>query len=378
MKTKFYLLTSFVFIAMALSAQRYEVMNVDEWNPETNVWTNSLRTTNTFDENGNLTEATTEEWNPETGVWSDVLIISNTYNSDGTISESLTQAVDSVMNGMVDAFKTLYTYSQTQKVLTETLQMGFEDTWIDFIKVTNTYNESDQLTMKVTQILNLLTLELINADQTTYSYNADGTENQNVVQTWNEATSAWENSERNTHTYNESQLLTLTLSETWVNDAWVNDSRSTFTYNDAESIAESVEQNWVDENWVNASKEMFTYNEMADIEQVLSQEWNSVLAAWVNELRISYVYDYTGIDPLNALGIASVFPNPFEDQVTIESGSLNELTIYISNTAGQLMKSLKTNGTVTNLDLGKLQKGVYFMKIKSAQNEQTIKLLKAR
>lgn len=378
MKTKFYLLTTFVFIAITLSAQRYQVMSVDEWNLGAKVWINSLRTTNTFDANGNLTTATTEEWNPETNVWSDVLIIFTIYNNDSTNRETLTQALDSVTNQMVDAFKTLYTYSATKNVLTETTQVGLAGTWIDFIKITNTYNESDQLIRTVIQVLNPLTVQLINADQTTYTYNADGTENQNVLQAWNEATGEWENSERNTHTYNDSKQITRTLGEAWVEFDWVEDSRFTFTYNEDGSITESVEENWVDAGWVNASKEMFTYNEQDDLEQIISQVWNSELTIWENELRIRYDYGNTGIDPLNAFGKVSIFPNPFKDQLTIQSVSLNEFTVQVFNANGQLMKSFQTNGTATNLDLGQLKSGVYFMKIKSAENQRTIKLLKTR
>ena len=375
MKTKFYLLTIFVFLALALSAQKYNVMLVEEW--KNNSWTNSLKTTNTYDSNGKLVKLTTQGWNAPTSLWDNTVLISYTLNSDGTIKESSTQAWVADNKSWEDVNKTIYTYSASKKIVTATTQLWVDGSGIDFSKNSYTYNDIDSLSTLITQTINLLTMQFVNSTQSTYTYYSDGTENQSVVQTW--TMDQWVNSQRTTHTYNASKHLTLSLNEKWENDAWINDTRDSYSYNASGSINESVEESWLANAWVNSSKQIFSYKTGGQIEQIVSQSWNTVLALWENELRITYDLNATGINPVKLTGKASaVFPNPFEDQLTIESGTLDEQGVEIYNSVGQLINSFKTNELVKTLNLGGLKKGVYFMKIKSPQNEQTIKLLKAR
>ena len=366
MKTKFYLLTTFVFLSMAVSAQKYNVMLIAGW--INNSWADTLRTTNTYDLNGNLIKLTSEVWNAETSGWDNAINISHTLNSDATIKESLTQFWEN--NAWVDALKSIYTYSASKKILTQTSQMGFEGSWMDLSMSTYTYDENDRPISMVTQVFN------INSNQITYTYNSDGTENQQVTQNWSGG--QWVNSQRTTHTYNASKLVTSSLGEKWESEAWVNDTRSTITYNAAGSITESMEETWMVNAWANTSKEMYTYTTNGELQQLISQLWNPTLSVWENNIRATYNYNSTGINPVEVAAIVSVFPNPFEDQIIIESNSLNEHSIQVFTSAGQMVNSFKTNASVTNLNLGALKQGVYFMKVKSLQNEQTIKLLKAR
>ena len=376
MKTKFYFLTIFVFLALAVSAQKYNVLLIEDWT--NNSWVNSLKTSNTYDSNGNLIKLTTQEWNAQTNSWDNSAITSNTLNSDGTIKETFTQAWVADSSAWKNASKTIFMYSASKKKLAQTTQLWFGNAWKDFAKNVYTYNNNDLLTTEVSQTMNFLTMELKNTLQNTYTYNSDGTENQQMIQTWNEL-NQWVNSKRTTNTFNASKHVTSSLGEKWENNAWINDSRSTFTYNANGSIIESMEESWLVNAWINTSKEMFSYNTNGALEQFVSQAWNTTIVQWENKLRITYDFNSTGIDPIKLTGKASVvFPNPFEDHLTIESGSLDEHRIQVFNDMGQMINEFKTHESVTNLNLGGLKKGVYFMKIKSSQNEQTVKLLKAR
>ena len=376
MKTKFYLLTFFVFFALAVSAQKYNGTLTEVWT--NNAWTNSFRSTYTHDSNGNVLNITSDSWNAGTNSWDNLSISTNTLNSDGTIKETLTQAWDAASSSWMNASNTIFTYNATKKKLTETSQIWLGVAWQDYSTTTYTYNGNDLLITEVNQISNFLTPGLVNSSQTTYTYNSDGTLNQSVDQTWN-ALNQWVNSTRNTNTYNASKQLTSSLGENWLVDAWSNDSRSTFTYNAAGSISESLEEKWLNNAWVNTSQNMFSYNTNNDILQIVTQDWNTTLAQWDNKIRTTLNYNSTGIDPVKLAGTSTiVYPNPFEDQLTIQSVSLDEHLIQVFNAAGQIINEFNTNQTATILNLSWLKKGVYFMKIKSSQNEQTIKLVKAR
>lgn len=374
MKAKIYLLTVLMSFSMVVPAQKYKYMIFENW--ETNSWKSSFRSTNNYDSNGNLINDFDEEWNNETNSWKKITTNTHTLNPDGTIMETLTAFWDEDTNEWETASKTVFTYNASKKILTETTQM-FWDTWIDYSKDTYNYDSNGKLTSVVSQTMDLLSgMALKNSDQTTYSYNEDGTEKQIIYQIWNNL-NQWENESRTTNTYNNSKQLISDLSENWVNNSWVNDARSTNTFNANGTFNESIEEMWENNNWIKNTKSIFDFNANGDIVSLVSQAWNTTLNQWENEMRIRFDYT-TGIQPVELAGNDSkVYPNPFNDRLTIENGALVESGIEVFNTAGQLVSSIKTNRSVTNLNLGSLKKGVYFMKIRSPLNEQTIKLIKA-
>ena len=372
MKAKLYFITAFILMTLVLQAQQYNVAIVEEWN--NNTWANASKSTITYDANGNILTTTTETW--DNGAWMNLGRMVNTLNSDGTVKETMSQSWQD--GAWQDAMKTIFTYSETKKVLTQTTQMslGEGSPLIDFSKLTYTYNDQDQLTTQLLQAYDFLTMELKNSTQNLYSYNADGTENQMTSQNWG-LTNEWENATRNTNTYNDSKQVISDLNEKWENNTWVNDYQASYTYRSEGQIQESVAQDWNGEIWVNSSKELYTYNNQNEIAQVVSQEWNTASANWEDKTRITYSYDATGFDSYElAAKSLIVYPNPFSGQITIQSKLTNEYTIEVFNAAGQLVYSVLIPSNNFNINLGELQKGIYLLK--STQNNQSIKLLKTQ
>ena len=58
--------------------------------------------------------------------------------------------------------------------------------------------------------------------------------------------------------------------------------------------------------------------------------------------------------------LASIYPNPAQSQVTLEGENLNTVAIY--NVAGQLLRIVKLNNMVNNIDMN-VESGVYFFSI---------------
>lgn len=375
MKTKIYLLTVLICFAIVVPAQKYKYMIFENWME--NSWKSSFRITNNYDSNGHLINDYDEEWNGETNIWEKITTNTHTLNPDGTIKETLSAFWDEDTNEWETVSKTLYSYTASKEILTETSQI-FWDTWIDFTKDTYNYDPNGKLASMVTQTMDLLSgMALKNSSQTLYSYNEDGTEKQIVDQIWN-SLNQWEDESRTTNTYNNSKQLISDLSENWVNNTWVNDVRTTNTFNANGTFNESIEEMWENGNWIKNAKAIFDFNANGDIVIVVSQAWNTTLNQWENETRIRFDYT-TGIQSVQmADNYSKVYPNPFIDQLTIENRELSDSRIEVFNSNGQLVSSFKTNKSVTTLNMGSLEKGVYFMKIRSAKNDQTIKLLKVK
>ena len=70
-----------------------------------------------------------------------------------------------------------------------------------------------------------------------------------------------------------------------------------------------------------------------------------------------------GTGEVNTIDKLKVYPNPFKDQVTIESlENLKQIEIY--NMAGLRVSTKEANDRVVNLSLGQLPSGVYLLKTK--------------
>ncbi|HET6559137.1 MAG TPA: T9SS type A sorting domain-containing protein [Prolixibacteraceae bacterium] len=374
MKTKFYLLTIFTFITLVVSAQfpRYNTMLSEEW--ADNAWVNSMKSVNTYDANGNLTGTVHQQWDTVASEWTNAINIIHTLNTDGTVMETVSQVWEA--DEWQEMQKTTYTYSPTKKVLTENTQLNMEGILLDWSKVTNTYDDKDSLETRLLEVINLLTMQMTNSSLDTYTYNPDGTENQLVSQSWNPETSAWENSTRYTNTYDDARKIISDLTETWTDNAWVNELKSTYTY-DGEQLQESLDQEWETDQWTDAYKYLYSYMANNQLHQLVSQQWNAESSQWVNESRITFTYGSTGINPVADQSLVA-FPNPFKDQITIQSGVMKDQNIDIINSSGQVVKSFKTQGKALKMDLGHLENGMYFIRMNSPESKQSIKVLKVK
>jgi hypothetical protein len=335
-----------------------------------------MKITNTYDANGNMTKATTQKWNTVTSVWEVYMMTSYTLNTDGTAKESLTQMNNQDGMGWIDMSKSTFTYNASKQVLTEAAYSWGGIMWFASTTRTNTYESGGHLLNVTMQSSDFLTQQMKNFWKIDYTYNSDGSSNQTINQSWN-ATNQWVNSSRTTSSYISSNQKASVLNENWVNGAWVNSTRWSYTSSNNGLALEMLREDWTNGNWTDGSKFLNTMNSNHQPIQFTWLSWNTDLKIWENVSRDTWDYNFTGIQLAELAGKAlKVFPNPFVDELTIENGTLDIAGIQVFNITGQLVNSFKSNGSVTKLNLGSLKTGTYFMKIKSPQNEQTIKLLK--
>ncbi|HNW71229.1 MAG TPA: T9SS type A sorting domain-containing protein [Bacteroidales bacterium] len=70
----------------------------------------------------------------------------------------------------------------------------------------------------------------------------------------------------------------------------------------------------------------------------------------------------------------NIYPNPANDLITIETNLCSEIEIF--DIQGQLIKSMKTNGDKTNIDISGFSRGMYFVKLKSEKKIEVKKFMK--
>jgi hypothetical protein len=72
----------------------------------------------------------------------------------------------------------------------------------------------------------------------------------------------------------------------------------------------------------------------------------------------------------------SIFPNPANDLLTLETGSFNQYSIEIATLSGQLIYRTIMEGTTHQLDLSSFQMGIYIMTIRSEDFVRAEKIVK--
>jgi hypothetical protein len=360
MKPKFYLLLFVSALSLNLSSQNFTTMTMETW--ENSNWKKSVRQTNTTDSKGNILTNATDSWNSTSGVWDKTALTAYTLNANSTVASTLTQLWN--VNKWEDSQSAIYTYDASGfNLLTLKTRMYLGTGWLDYTLSTNTYDGSNQRTLSTNQTLDMMSMQMKNSWQMTFTYNADGTENQTVYKMWNGVTSVWDMQSRTTNTYNASKKVITELSEDYKSGNWVNDTKSVFTYNTDNTIKEVVSQAWdtTGSVWKDDSKEIFTYQN-GNNTQILTQEWKGT--AWVNVSRVTYTYPVTSAVQLQTPGddYLTVFPNPSTGLITIKGYAAGNSDISIYNLEGQLVKTILKGSGLSGINLNFLHNGVYMVK----------------
>jgi hypothetical protein len=91
-------------------------------------------------------------------------------------------------------------------------------------------------------------------------------------------------------------------------------------------------------------------------------------------------FDYTctvGLkDHAQTLQGLKVYPNPAQDQLSIELETAGKIDLQVTNCLGQVVYTSTSLIEKQNLDLGFLQPGIYFLSLRQNNGQKTIKIIK--
>jgi hypothetical protein len=83
----------------------------------------------------------------------------------------------------------------------------------------------------------------------------------------------------------------------------------------------------------------------------------------------------TGINNIDA-GQISIYPNPAGDLINVQSSMTGSYTMEIISTDGQVIQSRKLTGNSHQINLSSLERGLYFITIRSRDYVRTEKIIK--
>lgn len=84
-----------------------------------------------------------------------------------------------------------------------------------------------------------------------------------------------------------------------------------------------------------------------------------------------------GIKNINKQDLVKVYPNPSNGIFTIESGSAAEKMIEVTDMTGRIVKSGSVTGTNIQVNLNDVADGIYYLKVKSGDAVDVIKVVKS-
>lgn len=90
-----------------------------------------------------------------------------------------------------------------------------------------------------------------------------------------------------------------------------------------------------------------------------------------NEYFVKIYYSVTDVNDALA-GKVSVYPNPTNDNITVEAEGLQQVMVY--NTIGQLVYSQACEGNAAAINLGNVEAGFYLVKVVCAEGETVRKI----
>jgi hypothetical protein len=108
----------------------------------------------------------------------------------------------------------------------------------------------------------------------------------------------------------------------------------------------------------------FRIRGLCDSNRVAASPWSDPIT----------VCPQVGLDEIDNLGSAVIYPNPAKEQLTVSTSAPVE-SLQLINTLGQAVLTYNPTTTVTTLDVSHLQRGVYLLRINSSQGVAIRKLL---
>ena len=118
----------------------------ERWNTTDQVWEDHSRTTNIYDDNGNLIEKVIEAWNADD--WVNAERSTNTW-INGHLSSYVWQNWSASTNDWVNIIQALYELDEDGNRIKATYQEWINDDWVNDFMVTSDYDENGNLLLSV-------------------------------------------------------------------------------------------------------------------------------------------------------------------------------------------------------------------------------------
>ena len=245
-------------------------------------------------------------------------------------------------------------------------------------------------------------MQLVNQAIEVYTYDANNNIISEIYSLWDTGINDWVVSGKYEYTYDANNNMISEIYSYWdnsIND-WIFSAKYEFSYDANNNMISEIYSAWDNSinDWKFYEKYEFTYDLGVNITAIVAPEWyyNFLESPCYNKL-LTYTYyvwdgadfiskgiatfyysDIVGINEAIDNSFLTIYPNPANDYLMINTQSINNDEIQIFNAFGQnvmIVESLH-NVPQQRIDISQLPSGIYFIRISNDVNNITKKIIK--
>jgi hypothetical protein len=360
----------------------------------------------TYDANNNRNGYISVYW--QSGAWVNRTKTTKTFN----LASYEISSLDQTWNGTnwINSYNLNSAYDSSNNQLSSISQIWLGGIWLNKFKNDKVYDMNNNNISLLTQSWVSGTWQ--NKNRTTNTFDANNNMLTTLSQSW--VSGAWQINSRTTSTYNANNNELSYLFEFWNGSAWVNSSKSMSIYDINSNRLSYTHQTWINNTWINNYKRIMIYDTSNNNTLYETYNWDTSNSSWYitrnnalkydvnnfinNELNTTYNTTsslYSGMDstqyyyhtanvtviktPTTLTNTKTIsYPNPSNGNIIInatELGATNGLDIYNAQGTKVYSNPIFSAQLSNELDLSKLDKGIYFIKINTGGKVRTERII---
>jgi len=377
-------------------------------NPDNSRWENSSKTEYSYDANENVSQVISEEWNAGSSSW--IPASKTEYGYDA--SDYLIQIIDYEWGESLGLFLNSRKIAMTLDPNgLETLTLvsfwdASEELWVESWKYEYNYNAFDALLLETEYAWDGDASDWVLSWKTDYTYNVDEKLSTKEEYNWDSQTSSWVSYWESIITYDAGGNIDQQIDSEYLepDGPWQEQWKGIYTFDEQNNPLTEIYSQWDETTTqlVNSAKYEYVYDQgtlLSELvappiswfvpdyrQQILSKPLGYVSFDYntdISDFEVYYqeVYYYNEHFPTKVNGfvtshIASIFPNPAREYVTINfAGEYHQVSFELYDVTGRrlILRQIE-NGERLNLE--ELQNGIYLYRISTEGLIQTGKLMK--
>ena len=329
-----------------------------------------------------------------------------TFNIDNRIIEAIKRRSDTYpdISDTVSKYECTYDNDGKQTMYADYYWSNENRIWIGSSKYESTYDNNGNSIMRIYYSWDDVNRIWIGSVKQEYTY--DDNDRQTMIATyyWDDVKNTWKGYYKYEYAYDDNDNQTMYASYDWddVNRIWIGDSKYERAYDDNGYEIMHTFYDWdgVNGAWVKKEKQEYIFNESYSISDLLlpgndawwypSSEfmivegvyykWDDAAGDW-STTTYSSIYHYSSVDVddvsvkdiSRSIDDTKVYPNPAHHTLYIESSeTVKQVSVY--DISGRAL--MQVANPVLSIDINNLAKGIYLVKVRTAQGETVRKIVK--
>ncbi len=328
-----------------------------------NVWKSMYRNIFHYNADGTLAVQFNEVEDNQ-GFWTANSKIDCSYNSNQQIVQRISSLRNPQSNVWENERRQTNTYDSEQKLIETMWEIYLNGVWQNEELQQFSYDSSDDLILTVVKSWSVAE-EIWKESTKKENVFSNGILTQTLTSNRDLANATWIPYKRSDFTYTSFNKIEIEAEEIWENNAWKNNLLVTYGYNAQEQLISKLNKGWssVENAWQNNIQVNFTNNNDGTENDLIAQTWNSDENQWVNDLKISNVYGaaFVGINQEQLQNI-EFYPNPVENALTVNPGNNAECEINIFDLSGKPILNQSGAGSQF-IPFSNISSGIYMMEL---------------